>query len=376
MISDSARNWIAVDAVQQSVLNKKQNMTTLHLKKSMDPSRSRLALLLIPLVFACFVLSPTAQAVVPAPDGCYSNFTTAEGCNALGSLTTGAGNTGVGWYSLFSNATGSFNTGVGVVALALNNADNNTAVGAGALFLNTTGEQNAAVGANALVHNDSGSDNNAFGTNALFDNVDGFFNNAHGRNALAANTIGNNNTAVGDLALRNSTGDYNTALGANAGTDPEIVSNNIYIGDTGFAGDNNTIAIGGIAASGTDYKACFIGGIYGASVNMGTAAAVYVDTDGRLGTVLAAAKGKPSAVPLRRGHGAEHQVMLNRKVEKLQATTAHQQKQIARQQKQISQQQRQIEILTDQLKAQTAQIQKVTAQLEASKPAPQVVNNH
>jgi len=41
------------------------------------------------------------QAVSPAPDGCYPNFTTAEGCDALNFLTTGAGNTGLGWRSLF-----------------------------------------------------------------------------------------------------------------------------------------------------------------------------------------------------------------------------------------------------------------------------------
>jgi dsDNA-binding SOS-regulon protein len=38
-------------------------------------------------------------------------------------------------------------------------------------------------------------------------------------------------------------------------------------------------------------------------------------------------------------------------------------------------QQEQINVLTAQLKEQAAQIQKVSAQLEASKPAPQVVNN-
>jgi len=41
----------------------------------------------------------------------------------------------------------------------------------------------------------------------------------------------------------------------------------------------------------------------------------------------------------------------------------------------IAQQQKQIETLTAQLREQAAQIQKVSAQLEASKPAPQVVNN-
>src|SRR6476660_4948126 len=80
--------------------------------------------------FACFALLPTAQAVVPSPAGCYPGFTTAEGCNALSLLTTGAGNTGVGWYSLFLNTSGNYNTGVGGGALALNNGDSNTATGA------------------------------------------------------------------------------------------------------------------------------------------------------------------------------------------------------------------------------------------------------
>ena len=49
----------------------------------------------------CIGLLPRAQAVVPPPDGGYPNFTTAEGTNALQNLTTGAGNTGVGWRALF-----------------------------------------------------------------------------------------------------------------------------------------------------------------------------------------------------------------------------------------------------------------------------------
>jgi len=59
----------------------------------MGRSPLRLALLLIPLVFACFALSPTAQAVSPAPDGGYPGGNTAEGQNALFSLTTGTYNT-------------------------------------------------------------------------------------------------------------------------------------------------------------------------------------------------------------------------------------------------------------------------------------------
>src|SRR5215472_3523662 len=92
--------------------------------------------------FACLGFlqgTPKVFGVVPPPDGGYPNFTTAEGQNALKNLTTGAGNTGVGWYSLFSAITGSFNTAVGAGTLALNTADNNTATGAGALLSNTNG---------------------------------------------------------------------------------------------------------------------------------------------------------------------------------------------------------------------------------------------
>src|SRR5437879_12817454 len=109
---------------------------------------STLVLAMLP-VLACLALLPEAQAVSPAPDGCYPNYTTAEGCNALRFLTTGLGNTGVGWYSLYSVDIGNYNTGVGAGALILNTADSNTAVGTVALLLNTTGTQNVAVGTDA-----------------------------------------------------------------------------------------------------------------------------------------------------------------------------------------------------------------------------------
>jgi hypothetical protein len=54
--------------------------------------------LLITLTLLCFGLFPKAQAVVPPPDGGYPNFNTAEGQNALFSLTTGAANTAVGGF--------------------------------------------------------------------------------------------------------------------------------------------------------------------------------------------------------------------------------------------------------------------------------------
>jgi hypothetical protein len=177
-------------------------------------------LMAILLVLACFALSPGARAVSPAPDGCYLNYTTAEGCNALAVLTTGAGNTAVGWYSLFSVDTNSFNTGVGAGALALNNADSNTAVGALAMLLNTSGFENVANGTDALLNNASGSYNDAVGVFALLNNIDGSFNNAFGNAALGQNFHASDNTAIGDLALanndvtKNNVAYFNTAVGA------------------------------------------------------------------------------------------------------------------------------------------------------------------
>ena len=181
---------------------------------------------------------------------------------------------------------------VGAGTLALNNADNNTAVGAGALFLNTAGSENTAVEANALVHNDDGSDNNAFGKNALFGNVEGAFNNAHGRNALAANTASENN-AFGDLAMENNTsGTSNTALGDDALRNNVDGSFNVAIDDeagTGFGVSvNNCIAIGapGAGPFAVLDNTCFIGNIYDEPVSdPGTQLPVYVDQFNNVGVV-------------------------------------------------------------------------------------------
>ncbi len=77
------------------------------------------------LLIVCLVFLPKAQAVSPPPDGCYPGLTTAEGCNALASLTTGIANTAVGWFSQHAVMGGSYNTAVGAGALDLNNANEN-----------------------------------------------------------------------------------------------------------------------------------------------------------------------------------------------------------------------------------------------------------
>ena len=307
-----------------------------------------------------FALPQRTQAVVPAPDGGYPGFNTAEGQNALFSLTTGQGNTAVGWFSLKSNTDGAFNTAIGAGALILNTASENTAIGAAALLLNTTGSSNTAVGAVALLNNTIGQNNTANGASALQSNTEGSDNTAIGRQALFSNTTGGSNTAIGDSALfnniggnlntavglqaleNNTGGDRNTATGLsalsgnaagndNTATGHEALHFNLSSGNTamgsgalsenttgsnntalGFnAGDNlsgdNNIDIGsgvqGVAGESntirignTDITDTFIRGISGQTVASG--AAVLVGANGHLGTLTSSARFKEKIKPM------------------------------------------------------------------------------
>jgi trimeric autotransporter adhesin len=186
-------------------------------------------LLFILLVLGCFGLLPTAQAVVPAPDGGYPGNNTADGQDALFSLSTGLDNTANGFQALFNNTFGSANTASGSLALYGNTTGNdNTATGRLALYSNTTGGLNTATGDSALFFNTTGNDNTATGAFALSHNTTGGENTATGGAALESNTTGSNNTATGGTALEsNTTGRNNTATGALA----------LYFNDTG---NNNT----------------------------------------------------------------------------------------------------------------------------------------
>lgn len=233
-------------------------------------TRSKISLVAILPLLASFGLLSAVQAVSPAPDGCYPNLTTAEGCDALKSLTMGAGNTALGWRSLFSDSTGSYGTAVGVGALALNNADSNTAVGAAALLLNTTGSENTAIGANTLVHNDSGNWNIAIGDDTLSNNVSGSL-----------------NIIVG---------------GFGAGFNIVSGSNNIYIGPgvsaNGPFDESDTIRINDSApAAGGSTSQVFFAGIHGATVGA-TNSPVLVNPNGQLGTAVSSARFKKDIHPM------------------------------------------------------------------------------
>ena len=126
--------------------------------------RTTALLPLIALLLACFGLAPKAHAVSPPPDGGYPGNNTAEGNNALLSLTSGTANTAIGFAALVSNTTGFNNTANGVSALANNTTGfNNTATGAFALLFNTTGTANTATGLSALANNTTGNNNTANG---------------------------------------------------------------------------------------------------------------------------------------------------------------------------------------------------------------------
>jgi hypothetical protein len=69
----------------------------------------------------------STHGVNPPPDGGYPLGNTAEGDDALFSLTAnGAANTAIGFHALFSTTTGDDNTGVGSFALNFNTTGTKT----------------------------------------------------------------------------------------------------------------------------------------------------------------------------------------------------------------------------------------------------------
>jgi len=278
-------------------------MKTPHLN-TIDRSPLRLAFIVIPLVLACFALSPAPAQAQFCGNGCFfdntwqghdalmsftpnvtfvfrstafgdsalknttdSSDNTAIGYQALLNDTDGLANTAIGGQALQENTTGSYNTATGDIALANNTTgDDNTATGVDALFGNTTGEENTATGVSALAENTTGSENTATGKNALllcttgsfntatgfealrgtFEESTGSYNTANGYQALFLNTTGGSNTANGVVALlSNTTGSFNAANGANALQSNTAGGGNVANG--GFALASNTTGSNNVA---------------------------------------------------------------------------------------------------------------------------------
>jgi len=366
--------------------------------------------LFVAIAPVCIALSPSAQAVVPAPDGAYPNFTTAEGQNALKDLTTGAANTALGAYSMFSTTTASFNTAVGALALDLNTGDLNTAVGVAALLLNT-GPNNTAVGVDALGLNTTGASNAAVGSFALYNNTDGFDNTAIGFQALFSHTGGERNTAVGFEALLSATGtDDNTAIGAET-----LHNNTIGFGNTalGWLSGANVIDAHGVTCishTGQNVSSTtWIGNIYGVAPQSGTTAPVVVSDGGQLGTVASSERFKKDIASMEKvsdailslrpvtfhyktdskdtpqfGLIAEEVAKVNPALVlpdkegkpftvRYDAVNAMLLNEFRKAHRRIEEQEAIIANLQRQIETLTAGLQKVSAQLEVSKPAPQMV---
>ncbi len=342
---------------------------------------------LIALTLGCFGLSPQARAVCQ------------EGCS--GSPT--------------------FNTFLGDDALLNNTGIGNTAIGAHVLLNNqSNGWFNTAIGWQALLNNTNGGANTAIGGNALHSNTTGISNTAIGDGALFSDSTGGDNTAIGPQALENTTGSNNIAVGAYAGFKCTTGSNNIYISNHGFNSDDRAIRIGE-----PKHRRTFIAGISGVTVAGGVG--VIVDTNGQLGTVVSSERFKDGIKPMDKAseailalkpvtfrykheldpkgipqfglvaedvekvnpdlvardeegkpytvrYEAVNAMLLNeflkehRTVQEQEATIAQLKSAAAKQEANAAQQQKQIDALK-------AGLQKVSAQLEASKSAPQVVNN-
>jgi hypothetical protein len=215
----------------------------------------------------------------------------AFGTEALLSNTTASYNSAFGEFALHENTTGSANSAFGLRALAESTtASYNSAFGNYALESNTTGPNNSAFGDQALLSNTIGEDNSAFGNGALYSNTTGSYNSAFGEGALHSSTIADQNTAFGSGALFGlSTGNQNIAVGQAAGASLTSGSNNIYIGNMGASPESNTIRIG------SNQTATYIAGIYGATT---AGSAVYVASDGRLGTTPSSRRYKEQIVDM------------------------------------------------------------------------------
>jgi hypothetical protein len=334
--------------------------------------------------------------------------------------TTGFGNTAVGAAALLNNTTG------GTLATTEGfDVGPNTAVGANALGANTIASANTAVGYQALGSMVAGFD---FGTGTP---TDVGVSTAVGFQALAnVNSLSNAaNDAFGYQALFNLTdGAANVAIGTQAGFSLTSGNGNIYIGNPGAGPESNTIRIGGLTVF-PGPRRTFIRGIREVTTENDDAIPVVIDSDGQLGTMSSSRRFKHEIKAMDNASEAIHALkpvtfhyksdatstpqfgliaeevanvnpdlvvrdadgeiytvrydavnamLLNeflkehgtvqeqsRKIQEQEATIAQLKRDF---QSRLAEQQKQIETLTEGL-------QKVSAQLEASKPAPQVVNN-
>ena len=175
-------HWRAIFVADAHAVNCLDNLT--RFLRNYPDMKTSIPLILITFSLVCSALLQDAQAVNPPPDGAYSGGNTAEGQNALFSLTNGNYNTAIGAQTLYMNLVGNYNTAIGAQTLFYMNVGGfyNTAIGYRALH-DTTGDANTANGNAALGHNTTGTQNTAIGYQALLNTTTGTNNVALGVSA-------------------------------------------------------------------------------------------------------------------------------------------------------------------------------------------------
>ena len=185
------------------------------------------------------------------------------------SITSAMENVAVGFEALNNVTQGVFNVCIGYKAGREGiDASLNVFIGREAGKTTSTGTANNALGANALALNNG--DNNT----------------AIGYNAMSTATAASNNVVVGHASLAGiSNGSHNTCIGPSAFNGNSLTgsdSSNILIGNAGTAGNNNKIRIGTSGSGSGQQNQCFIAGISGVSV--ASSLPVIIDSNGQLGT--------------------------------------------------------------------------------------------
>ena len=151
-----------------------------------------------------------------------------------GATNTGTNNTSVGYGSMYVNTSGGSNVAFGGGALRYNTTGgSNSAIGFQALNSNTTASNNTAVGIYAGTNTTTGTQNNYFGQNSGYWITTGQQNAAYGvasQQATNGNGAASYNTAMGNYALQNNGANNNTAVGYQAGYSTTTGTNNFYAG--------------------------------------------------------------------------------------------------------------------------------------------------
>lgn len=201
---------------------------------------------------------------------------TAFGKNTLTAITTGDGNTAIGFEAGITQTTDSNNIFIGAYAGRETTGSNNTFTGGGAGTV-LVGARNSLYGFSANGQGTAANDQCVFGYNAA-DNNEASGTIAIGANALTTATTGTGNTACGfESGMTLTSGANNTFVGYQTGkAQTTTTADNVYIGasaaDSITTGTRNVAigkdALGGASATGADDNV-IIGNTAGDAVTTG-----------------------------------------------------------------------------------------------------------